>query len=141
MAPLLLVWLSLVGWPPVAVLQHPCDSVYPTVYREPTAQLANLKVGFCFVRADTEGVALTEAVAFSLQVNMGPEIDLGELKPLTAPNAAGAAYYEFSNAALAAGTITIKASTVQLGESAPSAPITLTLLGSPTKPTNTTIKK
>lgn len=118
---------------------HPCDVTNPTVYREPAAQLTTLRVGFCFAAVDTNNVLITEPVGFSLQLNSGPEIDLGLLVPLVGPNANGEAYYEVSTPALAAGTVTLKAYTALLGMSAPSAPVTLTLLGSPKPPRDTVI--
>lgn len=125
--------------PAVAFAQHPCDVVNPTVYREPSSQLASLRVGWCFQPVDTNGVPITEQVGFALQMNSGPDVDLGIVAPLSGPNAAGAYYFEARTTALAAGIITVKAYTVSLGMSAQSDPITLTLLGSPKKPVNTAI--
>jgi hypothetical protein len=111
---------------------HPCDVVSPTAYREWHAQLPKLKIGFCFAPYDTAGVLITQPIGFSLQINEGPEIDLGFLTPLTGPNANGERYYETQTPALAAGVITIKAYTKLLGMSAPSSPISLRLSGVPT---------
>jgi hypothetical protein len=120
---------------------HPCDSTYPTVYREPGPKLPALRVGFCFAPVDSDGTAITEAIGFAMAINGGAAIDLGILPALIGANAAGLAYYEFANAALTAGTITITAYTATLGMSAASAPITLTLLGPPRAPQQTHITR
>lgn len=119
--------------------QHPCDTTPPTVYREPSGQLAKLKLGFCFAKQDTDGQPIDQAIGFSLQINGGPDIDLGTLAPMTEPNAVGLQYYETQTPLLAAGVLTLKAYTAD-AQSAASGSITLTLLGNPKPPTKVSVK-
>jgi hypothetical protein len=121
--------------------QHPCDVTSPTVFREPSAQLSKLKLGWCFASVDTTGLALTEPVGFSLQIDGGADIDLGMVAPIGSPNASGDNYYEVTTSGLKAGVITVKAYTATFGMSAASPPMTLTLLGPPKAPTNLRIIK
>lgn len=141
MRTVLLVGVVLVAMMQTAWAQtHPCDTINSTVYREPRSQLASLRLGWCFAPYDTEGVPIEEPVGFSLQINGGPDIDLGIVPALTGPNSQQCFYYEVPNGGgLAAGVLTLKAYTGSLGMSAQSDPITLTLTGSPRKPQNSTI--
>lgn len=119
-----------------ALAQHPCDVTVPTVFQEPSGQLAKLKIGWCFAPFTNVGSPITEPVGFALQIDGGPDIDLGPVAAIGQPNANGESYYEAQTAELKAGVITVKAYTATYGMSAASAPITLTILGPPKPPTN-----
>jgi hypothetical protein len=121
--------------------QHPCDVVQPTLFRYNVNMLPTLTVGWCFAPVDTNGVPLVEAVGFTVQVNGGPDIDLGIVLPQSLPNTQGVMSYKVTVPGLAAGAITVKAYTASAGMSAPSTPVTLTLLGSPKKVTNVVIDR
>ena len=122
-----------VGW----TQTHPCDVQQPTVYREKRQDLPTLKLGWCFAPVDTEGVPIAESIGFSLQIDGGPNIDMGIVPAFTGPNAQGEYYFVVQNAgALTAGVLTIKVYTASLGMSAASESITLTITGSPRKPRN-----
>jgi hypothetical protein len=122
--------------------QHPCDIVPPTVFQEPSGQLAKLKLGWCFNPLDVmTGAPIAEPVGFSLVIDGGPDVDLGVVPALGAASATGWFYYEAQTPALKAGVITLKAYTASLGMSAASAPMTLTLLGPPKPPTNLRIMR
>lgn len=124
-----------------AAQSHPCDVQVPTVYREPSSQLRNLKLGWCYKAEDEDGIPITEPIGFALQVNGGADIDLGVVQPLLGANAQGFLYYEVQPPRLTAGVLTLKAYTPVLGMSTASVPITLTLLGRPKAPVNTTISR
>ena len=108
----------------VVLQQHPCDITNPTSYHVVASKLLTTKIGFCFAKDNP-----VEPTRFSLQINSGPDIDLGILHPQTGPNAKGQQYYE-TYAALTAGELSVKAYTSQ-GISPASNPVTLTLKGKP----------
>lgn len=118
---------------------HPCDVQAPTVFREPSSQLPNLRLAWCYKPEDEDGIPISEPIGFALQINGGPPIDLGVVQPLLGPNTQGYYYYEAQTPRLTAGVLTLKAYTPMLGDSAASAAITLTLRGRPKAPVNTSI--
>ena len=134
----ILVVAFIVAWSPVFA-QHPCDVQNPTTYREPGSKLSSLKISFCFDPHDIDGDPIDGPIGFAIQINGGPDIDLGVLQPISAPNAKGYQLYETKPPSLAAGTIVVKAYTAE-GWSPPSSAVTLSLSGPPKYPTAVVLK-
>lgn len=122
---------------------HPCDITPGTTFREPSAQLVNLRVGFCHDQKDAEGNLITEALGFTIQIEGGQTVDLGVMTPANpVPNANGDFYYETAPGVLTSGgTVRATAYASGLGSSVPSQSVLLTLLGPPKAPKKLDIKR